>query len=353
MQVPQRWQVAPFSVPRQLQLPRDLQISVFAAGLGPARLMAVSPSGKIYVSLTQAGKVVILPDDDGDGTADQVITFAQGLDLPHGLAFYGGYLYVAETGRVIRYRLAGDQPSGPPEVVVPNLPRGAGHFTRTIGFGPDGKLYVSVGSSCNVCIENDPRRAAIVRYNPDGSGEEIYARGLRNAVSFVWRPGTGELWATDMGRDWLGDDFPPDELDLVKQGADYGWPYCNGNKVPDPDFGSPQRCAGTEPPMLGFQAHSAPIGLRFCSGCALSGSYQGQLFVAFHGSWNRSVPTGYKVVVVPFREGKPTGYHDFIAGWLTGNQAWGRPVDIVFGADGALYISDDRAGAVYRVAPRR
>lgn len=313
-------------------------------------MLAISPSGKIYLSLTQAGKVVVLPDENHDGVADQVVTFAQGLDLPHGLAFYAGYLYVAETGRVIRYRLQGDMPAGPAEVVIPNLPRGAGHFTRTLGFGPDGKLYVSIGSSCNVCLETDPRRAAIVRYNPDGTGEEIYARGLRNAVSFVWRPGTQELWATDMGRDWLGDDFPPDELDLVRQGADYGWPYCNGDRVPDPDFGSPQRCAATIPPMLGFQAHSAPIGLRFCDACSMPAPYRGQLFVAFHGSWNRSIPTGYKVVVVPFSDGKPTGYYDFVTGWLTGSQAWGRPVDIIFGPDGAMYISDDRAGAVYRIS---
>jgi glucose/arabinose dehydrogenase len=315
--------------------------------------MALSPSGTLFLSITQAGKVVALPDQDGDGVADRIVTVSQGLDLPHGLAFHGGYLYVAETGRVVRFPMQGDQPSGSPEVVVPNLPRGAGHFTRSLGIGPDGKLYVSIGSSCNVCLESDPRRAAIVRYNLDGSGEEIYARGLRNAVSFVWRPGSDELWATDMGRDWLGDDFPPDELNLVRQGADYGWPYCNGSQVPDPDFGSPQRCASTVPPRLSFQAHSAPIGLRFCSGCALPLLYQGQLFVAFHGSWNRSVPTGYKVVVVPFRDSNPTGYYDFVTGWLVGTQAWGRPVDVIFGADGALYISDDRAGAVYRVSVRR
>ncbi len=313
--------------------------------------MALSPSGDLYLSLTQAGKVVVLPDRDRNGAADQVITFADGLDLPHGLAFFENYLYLAETGRVIRFPMADNRPAGPPETVVPNLPRGAGHFTRTIGFGPDGKLYVSIGSSCNVCLESDPRRAAIVRYNPDGTGEEIFARGLRNAVSFAWRPGTDELWATDMGRDWLGDDFPPDELDLVIRGMDYGWPYCNGDRVPDPDFGSPQRCAATQPPMLGFQAHSAPIGLRFCDGCALPQAYRGDLFVAFHGSWNRSTPTGYKVVVVSFEGGRPTGYSDFVSGWLTGSQAWGRPVDAIFGPDGALYVSDDRAGAVYRIAP--
>ncbi|MFO7172125.1 MAG: sorbosone dehydrogenase family protein [Bacillota bacterium] len=350
LEVPPALAEGPFAEPRRLYLPAGFRIQVFAAGLGQARFMAVGPEGDLYLSIPREGRVVALPDRDGDGVADQVVTVAEGLDRPHGLAWHQGDLYVAENSRVIRLEFRDGAPTGAYQVVVPNLPRGGGHWTRTIAFGPDGKLYVSAGSSCNVCLEDDPRRAAITRYNPDGTGEEIYATGLRNSVGLAFHPETGELWATENGRDLLGDDFPPEEINRIEPGRHYGWPHCHGDRVPDPEFGRGFDCSATEPPAVMMQAHSAPLGLAFYTGDTFPAAYRGQLFVAFHGSWNRSVPTGYKVVLVPFRDGQPAGGPvDFLTGFLVGDRAWGRPVDLVVGGDGALYLSDDRAGAVYRI----
>ncbi|MFQ5896169.1 MAG: PQQ-dependent sugar dehydrogenase [Nitrospinota bacterium] len=344
---------APWVFPSEgeVRLPPGFRIGLFAEGLPRPRFMAVSPGGELYVSLPRAGRVAVLPDRDGDGRADRVVVFAEGLNLPHGLAFHGGYLYVAETDKVRKMRDGnGDlRADGPGEVIIRGIPTG-GHWTRTIGFGPDGKLYLSVGSSCNVCIERDPRRAAIVRYNADGTGEGVYARGIRNAVGFRWHPETGELWATNNGRDWLGDDFPPDALYRVVRGGHYGWPHCNGDRIPDPDYGDPALCPKTLPPTVALQAHSAPLGLVFYTGRQFPAEHRGDLFVAFHGSWNRRVPTGYKVVRVPFREGKPTGeVVDFAVGWLRGRSAWGRPVDLVVAPDGSLLLSDDFGGRIYRL----
>mgnify|MGYP001587956624 CR=1 FL=1 len=345
--VPARWEGA-FPRGRSIYLPEGFQINIYAAGLDGARFMTVGPEGDIYLSEMGAGRIVVLPDRDGDGVADDAITYADGLDRPHGLAFYNGSLYAAETGRVLRLPDAdGDLRADLQEVIIPDLPARGGHITRTIGFGPDGMLYVSVGSSCNVC-EDDPRRAAILRFTPDGRNEEVYAPGLRNAVGFLWRPGTGELWATDNGRDMLGDDIPPDEVNIVAQGRHYGWPYCYGDRVADPAFDRAEFCEGTEPPLVKLQAHSAPLGLRFYTGIKFPEEYRGDLFVALHGSWNRRVPTGYKVVRV--RLSDPPTVEDFATGWLVGERAWGRPVDILVGKDGALYVSDDYAGAVYRIS---
>jgi glucose/arabinose dehydrogenase len=217
-------------------------------------------------------------------------------------------------------------------------------------FSPDGStLFVSIGSSCNVCEEDDPRRAAIVRYNPDGSGEQVFARGLRNAVGIVFRPGTDELWATNNGRDMLGDDQPPETVNLVHQGDDFGWPRCHAGRIVDPDFGGPDACQGVTPPMVEMQAHSAPLGLAFYTGDQFPQEYQGDLFVAFHGSWNRTVPTGYKVVRIPFDDGQPGPVQDFAVGWLDGDAAWGRPADLAVSPDGSLYVSDDEGGIIYRI----
>jgi len=332
------------------------QLSVYAEGLTRARFMAFGPDGTLYVGTTsRAGTVWALPDRNQDGKADEVIAFAEGLRSPHSVAWHGEWLYVGETHRVIRLRdTDGDLRADEQEVVVADLPAGGQHSTRTVGFGPDGGLYVSVGSSCNVCKEDDPRRAAILRFNSEG-GEPLstYARGLRNAVGFTWHPETKEMWATDNGRDWLGDDLPPEELDLIRAGDDHGWPYCYGNRVPDPDLGSEERCAKTQPATFEMQAHSAPLGLAFYTGEQFPEEYRGDLFVAFHGSWNRSVPTGYKVVRVRFRDGRPVGIEDFVDVWLEGGRVTHRPVDVKTGPDGALYISDDRGGTVFRVTYRQ
>lgn len=337
---------------RELHAPSGFQIQLYAAGVPGARFMAVGPGGDLYLSMSRAGRVVMLPDRDGDGMADQVVTVAEGLDLPHGLAWHEGALYVAENSRVIRleYQDGALTPATGYTVVVGDLPRGGSHWSRSIAFGPHGRLYVAAGSSCNVCREDDPQRAAISRYNADGTGEEILATGLRNAVGLAFHPETGELWATENGRDRLGDNFPPDEINIVYPGRHYGWPHCHGNRVPDPEWGRGFDCGQTEPPAVALQAHSAPLGLAFYTGDAFPAPYRGQLFVAFHGSWNRSVPTGYKVVMVPVQAGRPAGgYTDFLTGFLGHDGAWGRPVDLVVGADGALYLSDDKAGAVYRI----
>ncbi|MFZ3063104.1 MAG: PQQ-dependent sugar dehydrogenase, partial [Actinomycetota bacterium] len=267
--------------------------------------------------------------------------------------------YIAETNRVTRYNYVYlltypvTFKISSPQVLVPDLPSNGGHFTRTLGFGPDGKMYVSVGSSGNVVEEKDPRRAAILQFNDDGTGGRIYAKGLRNAVGFTWHPITKEMWATENGRDRLGDDLPPDEINIVGDGGDYGWPYAYGNRIPDPAFNDPKRVAKTLPPKIEIQAHSAPLGLRFYDADSFGPEYKDDLFVAFHGSWNRTVPTGYKVVRYHLkgkRKDEVEFQTDFITGWLTPQGALGRPVDIIVGADKALYISDDKAGTIYRVS---
>ncbi len=339
---------------RGVILPPGFRIEIFASGLGPARFMTWSPRGDLLVSIMRQGKVLALPDRDGDGQADRAVTVADELELPHGLAFHQGFLYVAEVGRVIRYRYDAQQMKtlGPAQVIVPSIPNGPGHVTRTIVFGPDGRLYLSTGSSCNVCVEQDPRRAAIVRYNPDGSGEEIFATGLRNAVGILWHPESRQLWATVNGRDWLGDDLPPDTVTLVREGGFYGWPYCyanHGKVVLDPEYGQAERCRQMTLPTVAIQAHSAPLGLAFYTGQQFPAEYRGNLFVALHGSWNRSVPTGYKVVRIKLNAGQAPKVEDFATGWLQGTRAWGRPVGLLMAPDGSLFLSDDRQGIIYRI----
>ncbi len=336
-------------------LPPGFAISVFASGLGPARFMAWSARGDLLVSITRRGHVLGLRDTARAGRADRTWGVAEGLDLPHSLAFRDPQtLYVAETGRVVSYRYdVAEGAASSPEVVVPNLPSGGGHFTRTIAFGPDGKLYVSIGSSCNVCVERDPRRAAVVRYNADGSGEHLFAQGLRNAVGITFDD-RGRLWGVVNGRDWLGDEFPPEILVQIKDGKHYGWPHCNGRRIPDPDHARHGFCDTVELPDLEMQAHSAPLGLTFYHGQMFPPEYRGDLFIGFHGSWNRSTKTGYKVVRARMRAGRPAGIEDFATGWLVGDRVWGRPVDVSVGPDGALYVSDDSGGRIYRItyAPR-
>jgi glucose/arabinose dehydrogenase len=350
----------PVPVPARLEeairLPPGFRIDVFARDLGRARFLAVDPAGTLLVSVPRAGRVLALPDADGDGHAETPIPVIDGLDLPHGLAFHRGWLYIAETGRVVRvrYDTGTRRAAGAPEVVVPDLPARGGHWTRTIAFGPDGRLYVSVGSSCNACEERDPRRAAITRYGPDGAGEARFATGLRNAVGLAFRPGTAELWASVNGRDWLGDDRPPELLTRVLEGGFYGWPYCfweGDGAVPDPDLGRAERCREVARPSLTYQAHSAPLGLAFYAGRQFPAEFRGSLFVALHGSWNRSRPTGYKVIRVRL-DGDAPRAEDFATGWLGERGAWGRPVDVAVGSDGSLFVSDDAQGVVYRISYR-
>ncbi len=343
--------------PRTLTLPADFKANVFAAGLSGPRFMAIGPGSTVFATGMTDGQIYALPDRNSDGVADEIQVWADGLRQPHGLAFHEDYLYVGETNRVVRFRIGPDGArQGSPEPVVPELPSGGGHRTRTIGLGPDGRLFVAVGSSCNVCEESDARRAAISVYNANGSDGRIFMRGLRNAVGFVWRPGTDELWATNNGRDQLGDDVPFETVYRVRDGGDAGWPRCNpvpGGLQPDPQLGRPDACATVDPPAVTFQAHSAPLGLRFYDGTSFPNGVRGNLFVALHGSWNRSVPVGYKVIRIPFDGGNAGPAEDFATGWMAheGNRGsvWGRPVDVLVAPDGALLVSDDDGGAVYRI----
>jgi glucose/arabinose dehydrogenase len=335
-----------------IALPPGFTISVFAQGLDDPRMLTVGSDGSLYVAERGAGRVLRLPDEDGDGALDAQQVVAQGLNAPSSLAFYpDGSLYVAETERVLR--LSQPDTRGifqKQEVIVDGLPSG-GHSTRTVLFSPDfSTLFVSIGSSCNVCIEGDARRAAIMAYNPDGSHARLYARGLRNAVGITFRPGTDELWATNNGRDLLGDDLPPETINLVQQGDDFGWPRCHAGRIIDPEFGGSQGCQGVKAPLVEMQAHSAPLGLTYYSGNQFPEDYRGDLFVAFHGSWNRSVPTGYKLVRIPIQGSQPGPVQDFATGWLLPNGSnWGRPVDVISGNDGSLYLSDDAGGKIYRI----
>lgn len=338
--------------PETVVVPEGFGVSVFAEGLSDPRMMTVGPDGEVYVAERGAGRIIRLPDRDDDGVFDGIEVVADELSQPSSLAFHrDGSLYVGETRRVVRLVLGGEPPRADGvEVVVDGLPSG-GHNTRTVLFSPDWEwLYVSVGSSCNVCIEEDSRRATILRYRPDGSEASVYATGLRNAVGITFRPGTDELWATNNGRDWLGDDQPPETVYVVEQGDDAGWPRCHSGRIVDPDYGSPGDCEGVLDPAVEMQAHSAPLGLGFYAGDVFPEDYHGDLFVAFHGSWNREEPTGYKVVRIPVEDGVAGGVMDFAVGWLRPDGSnWGRPVDVVTARDGSLLVSDDGGGRIYRI----
>jgi glucose/arabinose dehydrogenase len=342
----------------QLKAPSGFHISVFAEEVDGPRMMVFSPGGVLLVSESGEGRVAALPDPKHAGKAEREVNVLTGLNEPHGLAFYEGKLYVAENDKVRRYDWDEANLRASNLKLLAALPTGGGHSSRSLLFHL-GKMYISAGSSCNVCIEKDPRRAAVMEFNPDGSGQRIFAKGLRNAVGLALNPKTDTIWVTVNGRDWLGDDLPPETIyDLGKDGGDAGWPYCYGDRVPDSNFtkAGDNRCNSVIEPKVQMQAHSAPLGLAFYEGSQFPAEYQNNIFVAFHGSWNRSVPTGYKVVRVELdNKGQPKGgAQDFITGWLAPDEKrkgrWmGRPVGIVFGGDGSMYLSDDAAGTIYRI----
>ncbi len=350
LQVPATWRDG-FPTDRSLAVLPGWQVSVFASGLEDPRMLAFSPAGDLYVSLPGAGRVIILPDRDHDGVADRRLDFVSGLDRPHGLCFAAGALVVAENHRLVRLPDADrDLRADRVEILSTDIPDGGGHWTRSVVTDREGNFYVAAGSGCNACVERDPRRAAISRIPAAGGKAVPFARGLRNSVGLAFDPGSGALWASDNGRDLLGDDLPPDEINRIVAGGDYGWPYCYGARIPDPELGSPQRCAATLPAAVELPAHSAPLGIAFGADLAFPERFRQMLLVAYHGSWNRSVPTGYKLIGIPFAEGRPAGPpQDLLRGWLEGASAWGRPVDPAVGPDGALYLSDDRSGVVYRI----
>jgi glucose/arabinose dehydrogenase len=337
-----------------IKLPPGFRIDLYAQPVPGARSMALGPGGTLFVGTRDEGNVYAVVDADKDGRADEVLTLARGLRMPNGVAVRDGALYVAEINRILRYDgIEGRLKSPPAPVVVKgDLPRDGAHGWKFIAFGPDGLLYVPIGAPCNICDRGDPY-ASITRMKPDGSGFEIVARGVRNTVGFDWHPGTHQLWFTDNGRDMMGDEVPPDELDRAdRSGLHFGFPYCHGGDVPDPEFGRGRPCSEFVAPARKLGPHVAAIGMRFYTGAMFPAEYRGQIFIAEHGSWNRSRKIGYRVMLVRLKGDEAVSYEPFAEGWLRGEKEWGRPADVMVMPEGALLISDDAAGAIYRISYR-
>ncbi len=337
----------------QLQLPPGFVINIYADGVPNARAMALGESGTLFVGSRRAGNVYALVDRDGDGRADRRFLIDEGLRAPTGLAFRAGALYVAAVSRVLRYDAVEARLDDPPDpvVVTDTLPTDRHHGWKYLAFGPDGKLYVPVGAPCNVCERPDPY-AAILRMDTDGGGREVFARGVRNSVGFAFHPETGDLWFTDNGRDHLGDDSPPCELNRAPtEGMHFGFPYCHAGVIADPEYGGARDCAEFTPPAQALGPHVAPLGMAFYTGDLFPEEYRGDVFIAEHGSWNRSRKIGYRVTrVVLDDSGNAVDYLPFVEGWLQGERNWGRPADVLVMPDGALLISDDQGGIIYRVS---
>ncbi|MCZ6623318.1 MAG: sorbosone dehydrogenase family protein [Deltaproteobacteria bacterium] len=340
----------------KIKLPPGFEISIYAKHVPNARSMTLSPHGTLFVGTRKAGNVYAIVDRNKDHKADEVITLAQGLNMPNGVAFRDGALYVAEVNRVLRFENIENRLNNPPHPIVVNdsFPNDTHHGWKFIRFGPDGMLYVPVGAPCNICEPEERRYAVIMRMKPDGTGLEPFARGVRNTVGFDWHRETKELWFTDNGRDWLGDDLPPDELNHApRQGLHFGYPYCHGGTISDPKFGDKRSCAEFKPPAQNLGPHVASLGMRFYTGAMFPRQYQGQIFIAEHGSWNRSTPIGYRVSLVRLENSKAVSYEVFAEGWLRSGETWGRPVDVLVMPDGALLVSDDYAGAIYRISYKK
>jgi glucose/arabinose dehydrogenase len=353
-------QVVPRPPNAALTLPPGFAIDVFAeGGFKTLRWAMEGPGGEIFVTDTTANTITVLRDGDKDGKAETRAIFAQGLDRPMGMAIHGGWFYVGNTDAIVRWRYAPGQASltGTPEIVA-KVPGGGNHWTRTLTFSPDGqKLYVTVGSASNVDVEPSPR-ATILEMNADGSMQRPFATGVRNPVGLAFRPGTNELWAAVHERDMLGDDLVPDYVSQIRDGGFYGWPFAYTGPHEDPRRKGerPDLVAKAIVPDVLLQSHSAPLGLAFYTGTQFPAEYRGDAFVALHGSWNRKQRTGYKVVRIPIRDGKPTGaYEDFIVGWSPADDrpdVWGRPVAILPLSDGSLLVTDDAHNVIWRVTYR-
>lgn len=360
-----------------LQVPAGFTIKVFAGDvkgqdLSGARLMVLGPDNNLYLSLTKQNKIVMLPDANQDGVADGIVTVAdQGLNAPHGIAFVGNDLYVANQDGVVQLvKRNGQWPASAIKSIITGLATG-GHTLKTLKLGPDNHLYLNVGSSCNVCVEQEPTRATILRYTVEGKPagalvtlgrhqpSAIWARGLRNTQGFAWHPITGDMYATNNGADnrsdikngRVKDAIPPEHFNQIKAGQHYGWPYCWGEQVMDPNFpNNPNFCSTTQAPAVMLTSHTTPMGFAFLHGANVPANYQQDAIVALHGSWNRQQPAGYALHRIKFNaNNQAVSESPFITGWLEDAQPWGRPVDVIVGADKAIYVSDDKMGMVYRI----
>jgi glucose/arabinose dehydrogenase len=334
-----------------IRLPPGFQISVYARDLNTPRFITIGPNGILLVANRGTNSIVALIPGASPIRTAKSLKLVSNLYDPTSLDIHEGYLYIGERTSIARVRLGNDLHLGPVERIVTGLPASGQHTTRTVLIGPDGRLYVSIGSTCNVCVESDPHRAAVWVYNLDGSGGHLYARELRNAVGMAINPWNKQVWATVNGRDYLGENSPPETVYALQAGADYGWPRCEAGDIIDPDFGHSGDCNGIVQPLLIMQAHSAPLGLAFYNANQFPELYQNSLYIAFHGSWNRSIPTGYKLVRVPLRDGKVAGpASDFATGWLQGNgSVTGRPVGVAVAPDGSLFVSDDTSSVIYHI----
>jgi len=341
-----------------LTVPKGFTVERFASDLRNARFMLFTEQGDLLVSRPHVGDVQLLQRDrsrplNARPEIDQRSTLLSDLSRPHGIALHEGWLYIAEDVQISRVRFNSESASleGELQVIVGDLGGDGNHWTKNIGIGPDQKLYLSQGSTCNVCVEEDERRATMMRYDLDGRNETLVATGLRNSVGFDWAPWDQALYATDNGRDMLGDDFPPCELNRIELGGFYGWPYYNADNIPDPDMGTPPANISGNPvaPAHGFRAHNAPLGMRFLQNDQWPTAFDRTALVALHGSWNRSSLDGYKVVSLHWTE-SGIEERDFLVGFERGGDVIGRPVDVVQGPDGAIYVSDDYSGSVYRVS---
>jgi len=335
-----------------IELPPGFHIEVYADDVPGARSMALGPRGTLFVGTRSGDSVRAVIDRDGDGRADEVRVIASGLKTPNGVAMRGNDLYIGEVHRISRLEDIEANLDDPPAPVVllDTLPRRRHHGWKFIRFGPDGMLYIPVGAPCNVCAPPEPY-ASILRFDTESGALEIYASGVRNSVGFDWHPETHELWFTDNGRDQLGDDLPPDELNHApRPGMHFGFPYCHGGDIPDPEFGKRRDCAQFTPPAQKLGPHVASLGMRFYTGTMFPDAYRGQIIIAEHGSWNRSNKIGYRLSLVRLDGGRVESYTPFATGWLQGERAWGRPVDVLNMPDGSLLVSDDGAGAIYRIS---
>ena len=334
----------------RIKLPPGFRIELFAR-VDNARGMALGAGNTLFVGSMRAGKVHAVRFD-ADYKATRTHLVAEGLQLPVGVAFRDGALYVSAVGRILRFdgieRRLENPP--PPAVVRGDLPQETHHGWKFIAFGPDGKLYVPVGAPCNICDRDADGYANIMRMNPDGSQLEVYARGVRNSVGFDWHPQTKALWFTDNGRDWMGDDQPSCELNHApKPGMHFGYPFCHAGTIPDPEFGSRRKCGEFTPPAANLGPHVAPLGMRFYAGTQFPADYRDRIFIALHGSWNRAKKSGYQVVTARLDGDRVVAVEPFLTGWLQGESNWGRPADVLVLPDGSLLVSDDQANAIYRV----